>query len=625
MRSVLTLCVATLISVVELSAWVYPEHRDISAMAIRKLHAREREMLERMWREARRNHEHRLFERTCDTVDRETTSTIDFAAWPAIAGDHACSPAKLVSNVLATEWILDVADACALLKRRLADAERRDEHVNAMRDADIKLQRVDPFYATRASSNNVHFLAARQAVSTTPTDYLYGCIQEGTPLNAIGAYTYFHASAMRKASRYATDRMLSEEQRSALAIAALADEAFALHFLEDAFASGHVAGTWGDASVRKGTHDHYCEHGLAVSTWDNKQAIIMGDAYMRPTDVDRASDAVMTSLEDFLHVASGHMTVSTTDTSLLPNAFDVCANTLSPKIETDTTMTDSIAGILVQTPIPGLADGEGSLPRFRTELGPFVGVSPAVRSEGVSSGFGKAQELAGGVAGLEFAFKFGFGMDGILSEAGDGLVFFAIGTRLDAASSMPYVNDNELIGKSPIISAIPARSAYTLRLRLPFYLVPGDLILAAPLWLISHDAYETMAILAGNGGLIPWQAGIATPVGRFQFVLGREIGVSLFGYGDQENQALMRMATDQGDVTTLVSFKSVNLDFPFLELRTFHSFSMTQSSGFLFQLHLGADIPVSSTMISHPSIPAPDLRMTWRLGLRVAFDWRYYF
>lgn len=46
----------------------------------------------------------------------------------------------------------------------------------------------------------------------------------------------------------------------------LADEPFALHFLEDTFASGHVSGTSGDASKRKGTHDFYGQSGLEVFT-----------------------------------------------------------------------------------------------------------------------------------------------------------------------------------------------------------------------------------------------------------------------------------------------------------------------------------------------------------------------
>ena len=71
---------------------------------------------------------------------------------------------------------------------------------------------------------------------------------------------------------------LRPAQRAALALAVLADEAFALHFLEDAYAAGDVAGTWGDASQRKGTHDDHNEHGLEVLQWKGTSTVLKGDA-----------------------------------------------------------------------------------------------------------------------------------------------------------------------------------------------------------------------------------------------------------------------------------------------------------------------------------------------------------
>ena len=64
---------------------------------------------------------------------------------------------------------------------------------------------------------------------------------------------------------------------------------------------------------------------------------------------------------------------------------------------------------------------------------------------------------------------------------------------------------------------------------MPFWLVPLDLLISSPLFFISPDTYAGMAVTAGLGGLIPWQAGIETGIGRFQFILGREIGLTLYG------------------------------------------------------------------------------------------------
>ena len=167
---------------------------------------------------------------------------------------------------------------------------------------------MDPEYATRAGSNNVHFLLARPDAYIEVRDYLIACLSEGAELNALGAYTWYHFSALEKASKYFNEN-LSDKERSALILSALADEGFGLHFLEDAFASGHTAGTWGDASQRKGTHDYYNERGLEVTTWDGQRRIITGDAFMRTEDAEFTSIAVQKSLEQLLDAASGKLTV----------------------------------------------------------------------------------------------------------------------------------------------------------------------------------------------------------------------------------------------------------------------------------------------------------------------------
>jgi hypothetical protein len=89
---------------------------------------------------------------------------------------------------------------------------------------------------------------------------------------------------------------LAHERYAQAVRATLADEAFALHFLQDSFAAGHFVGTWGNAAVRKGTHDYYNEHGLEAVSWDNQRFVTLGDANMRPGDADHAAAAVRESL-----------------------------------------------------------------------------------------------------------------------------------------------------------------------------------------------------------------------------------------------------------------------------------------------------------------------------------------
>ena len=611
------------LSISHLNAWVYPEHRDIALLAIQKLSPEYRAILDKLWSEARVGYESRLTEAVIDATQSTNPLFLDYASWPAISGDHSCSPENLLYNVLETEWILQVADIAAQLKIDIANSETRSKHINSIRDSDINFQRVDPEYATRAGSNNVHFLLSRPEVGTNAREYLIACLKEGAELNALAAYTLFHVSALLKVARLSQENLTSEE-RSALILSALADEAFALHFLQDVFASGHVAGTWGDASQRKGTHDYYNEKGLAVTTWDGKRVILMGDAYIRPQDAELAAITIRLSMEQLLDVASGKVKIdySAEPLQLTPASFNVCTNNFVPSKDVeDTQIKTFISDVLVQTPVPGLATGLGEMPRFRAELGAFIGVVPALRGATVNGGFGIDQNTVGGVGGIDVAIRLGIGLEGVLNESGDGLIFLDLGWRQDGASTMKFGDSPALLEGGQITSAIPGRDAFIVRFRMPFWLIPGDMLLLAPiLGLTSPEALGNVGVQAVNGGLIPWQAGIATSISRFQFILGREIGVTFYGGGDQLDALLI-----PGQKTTVITLKSTQLDFPIVEYRPFRTFSLDQSSSLVIQINVGVDIPRNETVVAPEGASVPELDAVWYVGMRFAFDWRYYF
>ena len=176
--------------------------------------------------------------------------------------------------------------------------------------------------------------------------------------------------------------------------------------------------------------------------------------------------------------------------------------------------------------------------------------------------------------------------------------------------------------QNPKRSVIPGRQALNFRYRMPFYLIPLDLLITAPILLIaSPDTYASMAVSAGLGGLIPWQAGIETAIGRFQFILGREIGIAFYGNGDIPDAVLIPI---EGGEILLVNYKSTQFDFPILEYRPFRTFSLDQSSSLVFQLNFGVDIPYGETAILPEGVEAPALKPVYYVGIRTAFDWRYY-
>jgi hypothetical protein len=592
-------------------AWVFPEHRDIAVLAVQRLDQEQQALLQKIWSEARAGHESRLCELVADPAQGASPKCIDYAAWAAIAGDHSCSARDMLNTVLSAPWIIGVARVSTRLKIHLANSERRDQRVNAVRDSDLALERTDPEYVTRASSNNAHFLLARPDVVIEPEAYARLALGPKAELNALATYVWYHLRALTAAEHIASGNTTPEVMSQAVR-AALADEAFALHFLEDSFAAGHVAGNWGNTAVRKGTHDYYSEHGLPLVTWSGHPFVALGDAYMRPEDAERAATAVRDSLAQFLEAFTGKVVVNGPDnfTGIEPEGFDVCHESRFPAAGSNTADVRRLVSIVAQTPVPALGAGLGELPRFRAELGPFVGLSTALRAGVLTRGFGSTQADVSTTGGLEAALRLGVGLEGVLNESSDGLVFADVGIREDKHASGTLT--------------VPGRGAITARFRAPFWLIPGDLLLSAPvLAFASPRNLQKMAVQAANGGLIPWQTGIATRVGRFQFVLGREVGVSFFRNGHDHPLLIPTPGVPPVDAT-LVALDSMQVEFPILDYRIFRAFSLNQSSGLMIQPYIGFDTPTGSSVVSPTGAPEPHLHVITTAGIRVVFDWRHY-
>jgi len=609
-KLILIMCLIAL-QVMTAFAWVYPEHRDIAVLAVQRLDPEQQAMLQKLWSEARAGHEAKYCEQMADPSQGTNPACIDLAAWTAIAGDHSCSASDMLNNVLETPWVLGVARVSARLKAQLAAAQRRDQRVNAVRNSDMALQKTDPDYVTRASSNNAHFLLPPPDVAIAPEAYARLALGPKSDLNALATYVWFHLRALAMASRVARGGLAPDAH--ALAVrAALADETFALHFLEDSYAAGHATGTWGNAAVRKGTHDYYNEHGVSLVTWNGTHFVAVGDAYMRPQDRERAAVAVRDSLAQLIDTFTGKTTLSAPDdlAGSGPEGFDVCHEARFPESASKTADIQMLVPILRQTPVPTLGAGLGELPRFRAELGPFIGLSTALRVGMLSGGFGSTQTDASATGGLEVAARFGLGLEGVLDESSDGLAFAEFGIREDAPSRGA--------------ATVPGRGAFTARFRVPFWLIPGDLLLAAPvLAFTSRRSLQKMAVQSANGGLIPWQEGIATRFGRFQFVLGREAGLSFFAHGQNHPMVIPTPGVPPAN-STVVAVDSMQVEFPILEYRFFRRFSLDQSSGMMIQPYVGFDTPASPSVVSPTGAPKPNLRTDTTAGIRVVFDWRHY-
>ena len=614
------------------AAWIYPEHRNIAGSAIEGLDPARKATLEKLWAEARKGHEDRLCEKPWAGDQGNKPGCIDFAAFPALAGDHSCSADQLLKTVLDSKWVMDVAAVTSVLDRGLATAKNSNEARNRLTKSDLELQRKDPEYATRAGSNNVHFLLTRDTDDVS--EFLKASLKKDVELNGLGVWARYHIAAMRLAAELEAGRV-PEERRPEVARAALAAEAFGDHFLEDAFASGHVTGTWGDVATRKGTHDYYNQNGFDAVTWSGKPILMFGDANMKPADLARSATAVRASFSQLLDAASPGWELAA-EAEAVPldwakgvPAFDTCKSTKMPAAEgvPVSFFEKEEVPILLETPRPGRKPPEGSMPRFRSEIGPFLGLAAGIGGGGASGGFESTDSASRAVGTMDIAARAGLGLEALLGEAGDGQIFLQAGVLQEIGSKDACADPCSSAGLvANLALRTPARKAIATRIRMPFWLIPGDLILAAPiLGFLAPKTYESMAMVAASGGVIPWQTGLSTFLGRVQFVLGREVGASFFGYSGGEDQLFVATPGSGSGALTAISLRSLRWDFPIVEVRPFRSYATTQAAAVLIQIGAGLDKPTKITVLAPAGAPAPYLKTSSSVYFRLAFDWRQYF
>ena len=610
---------AAALSVLLLCAWTYPEHRDISAAALERLSPPRQEAMARMWASATGGSQ--PMKNACtSTLGGYDGSCLDLASWPAIAGDHSCSPENLRKDVVTSKWVMDVSRVAADLRRDLASARNENLRLDAWALSNLRLEAVDRDYSTRAAANSAHFLLPR-----TEDDlqvYLGRTISTATEPNAMGLFLHYHFSALGLAARWKDN-----PDDSVLAARALATEAFALHFIEDSFSAGHVAGSWGSVAERKGTHDYYCEFGLDGSTWAGTLQTLKGDAHMRPQDLERTAQMVSDAWAQFADAALGKGGASKVGKAVDPTmadtapTVDICTATKQPVTVVPAESNLLRDEVVKQTPVPTRPSDDIHLPHFRQEVGPFIGFAAGLSGGGARGGYQSSGEVGRGFGQAEIGFRFGVGLDAVIGSSGAGLAFLQVGVVYQSDQGEVCTSGCDPTLSNSGIPRVGARNGLGTKIHLPFWLIPGDLLIAGPIvFLVDKQALKQMGIIAASGGLIPWQRTLNSGIGAFQFVLGREVGVALFGYG---SHGIYGYSGSNGTITQY-TYRSWQLDIPVVEYRPFRTFATNQALTVALQLGFGADFPNNAHLTNPPGAPGPDLGTSWMIYLRVAFDARYY-
>ena len=538
-------------------AWVYPEHRDIAVLAVEGLDPERRALFERLWCEARAGHESACAN-SADGKQGVAPACIDWAAMSAIAGDHSCSSENMLDNVSQQGLDPAVADVAAQLKLDLSriaagpaakpgdqgspdprhpapDRERgaAGRARERVRVADTRLQRADPEYATRAGSNNAHFLLARPDTDAhaerIPGRHAHARLgdQRGRRVRLVSPERAAEGDAPGQESFAPAERATL----SARCWPTKPSRCTSCRTSSPPATSPGPGATCRSARARTTTTTRRPRG----SRWSRRP--VHGPDGRRahaPGGCRACGEAVRISLEQLLDTPPAVPNAHLPYAPAAPAAAR-CLRRLRPRHpRTQAGGREGAARalrlgveILRLTPVPSLGPGLGAMPRFRAEVGPFIGVAGAMDVRYLDGGF-TGREGSGYVAGADLSLRVGLGLDGVIGEAATGWY-----SCRPACAATPVDQRFRRLRRrcagGSLTAAIPGALGLNARLRMPFYLIPGDLLLLSPMYFLSPTTYTNMAVTAGNGGLIPWQAGWATRFGRFQFVLGRELGATFYG------------------------------------------------------------------------------------------------
>ena len=272
----LTALVAGVVLPAEARAWYLPEHIVITEQALSLLPPVARHTLQRAWSEATSAEgddplavERDVCKRFYTAGSGAATERVSFAALPAIAADHSTTTgdlAKLLRESGIGERLVRVAWSHwdRFQKDRLATDNKTVKELDPTDRASIvdninaALALIDRQYLSRANGNRTHFCVADESVAWT----LQGLGEQGRVDNALGQFAAHHLRSLELAVRARGSRSAGNR------LEAILEHAYAVHFLQDAFATGHAATTARDRAIsdrRIRRHGYFNRNGLHLS------------------------------------------------------------------------------------------------------------------------------------------------------------------------------------------------------------------------------------------------------------------------------------------------------------------------------------------------------------------------
>jgi hypothetical protein len=210
---------------------------------------------------------------------------IGYGTLNALSGDHAGNPLELEQELLTQNSYL--------LKVIALQNQYTSQYYSAAPDA--KLVKVDPNYLSLAFNNKSHFYNYGKGFkehfrlfnissvdSIINPSFIAMAFKKLHATNAINMYVTLHTAAIYLAELAGAKAKLSDNSASRFLHYALLYNAFADHFLEDAFSSGHLLVSRSRLSSvinNKSLHDFYCKNGSEVMNINGEAWKAYGDNF----------------------------------------------------------------------------------------------------------------------------------------------------------------------------------------------------------------------------------------------------------------------------------------------------------------------------------------------------------
>ena len=295
-----------------------------------------------------------------------------------------------------------------------------------------------------------------------------------------------------------------------------------------------------------------------------------------------------------------------------PDAFDVCKNNVS----------------LAATKAVGPAPGKRSPSRRRSccrrrcrasapgsarcrAFAPRSGRSSAVAgSADVRHGWWlrRRRQVDGVIAGGELAVRAGFGLEGVIGEAGDGLVFSRSASAATSRRRTPSSRLARARAGGGLAAAVPSRIGIAARAADALLSDPRRPAAAVAAVLhLARERYQGMAVTAGNGGSDPVAGRLGDRDRPLPVRARARARRDLLRATASRTRRSWRRASPGASKPRVVDFRSIAFDLPILEYRPYRAFETNQSSSLLFQLFTGIDVPHSAKVVTPAGAPTPNL------------------